>query len=85
VDVVTGSKDFFKRSHTVCGKKGGIFRAKSTRAYRVSEKSQCICAGTLLHSTEVYTSDSQAPGRGPVPGPVINYTGPREVLLEFSF
>jgi hypothetical protein len=26
---------------------------------------------------------SQPPGRGPVPGPGINYTGPREVLLEF--
>jgi len=26
---------------------------------------------------------SQTPGRGPVPGPGINYTGPREVLLEF--
>jgi hypothetical protein len=25
---------------------------------------------------------SQPPGRGPVPGPGINYTGPREVLLE---
>ena len=25
----------------------------------------------------------QPPGRGPVPGPGINYTGPREVLLEF--
>jgi hypothetical protein len=22
-------------------------------------------------------------GRGPVPGPVINYTGPLDVLLEF--
>ena len=30
-----------------------------------------------------YTSVSQPPGRGPVPGPGINYTGPREVLLEF--
>ena len=29
------------------------------------------------------TSVSQPPGRGPVPGPDINYTGPREVLLEF--
>jgi hypothetical protein len=29
------------------------------------------------------TSASQSPGRGPVPGPGINYTGPREVLLEF--
>ena len=30
----------------------------------------------------VYGSVSQPPGRGPVPGPGINYTGPREVLLE---
>jgi len=30
-----------------------------------------------------YTSVSKPPGHGPVPGPVINYTGPREVLLEF--
>ena len=30
-----------------------------------------------------YNSVSQPPGRGPVPGPGINYTGPREVLLEF--
>ena len=30
----------------------------------------------------VYSSVSQPPGRGPVPGPGINYTGPREVLLE---
>ena len=28
-------------------------------------------------------SVSQPPGRDPVPGPGINYTGPREVLLEF--
>ena len=31
----------------------------------------------------IYISVSQPPGRGPVPGPGINYTGPREVLLEF--
>jgi len=31
----------------------------------------------------VYISVSQPSGRGPVPGPGINYTGPREVLLEF--
>ena len=31
----------------------------------------------------LYFSVSQRPGRGPVPGPGINYTGPREVLLEF--
>ena len=29
------------------------------------------------------TSVSQPPCRGPVPGPGSNYTGPREVLLEF--
>ena len=28
-----------------------------------------------------YTRVSQPPGLGPVPGPGINYTGPREVLL----
>jgi len=31
----------------------------------------------------LYSSVSQPPGRGPVTGPVINYAGPREVLLEF--
>jgi hypothetical protein len=30
----------------------------------------------------LYISVSQPPGRGPVPDPGINYTGPREVLLE---
>ena len=30
-----------------------------------------------------YSSDSELSDRGPVPGPGINYTGPREVLLEF--
>jgi len=29
-----------------------------------------------------YSSVSQPPGGGPVPGPGINYTGPQEVLLE---
>ena len=31
----------------------------------------------------LYISVSQPPGRGPVPAPGINYTGPQEVLLEF--
>jgi len=31
----------------------------------------------------VYISASQPPGHGLVPRPGINYTGPREVLLEF--
>jgi hypothetical protein len=30
----------------------------------------------------VYISDSQPPGRGPVPDHGINYIGPREILLE---
>jgi len=42
----------------------------------------------LRHYTEwrvpaLYISVSQPPGRGPVTDPGINYTGPREVLLEF--
>jgi len=36
---------------------------------------------TFIETT--YISVSQPPGRGPVPGPGINYTGPREVLMEF--
>ena len=32
--------------------------------------------------SEPYSSVSQPPGRGPVPGPGINYTGSREMLLE---
>jgi len=31
----------------------------------------------------VETSVSQPPGRGPVPATGVNYSGPREVLLEF--
>jgi hypothetical protein len=31
----------------------------------------------------IYNSVSQTPDRGPVPGTSINYSGPREVLLEF--
>jgi len=30
-----------------------------------------------------YTSVSQPPGRGPIPGPGFNYIGPRDILLEF--
>jgi len=37
----------------------------------------------ILTASILYNSDSQPPGRGPVPGPGINYTGPREVHLEF--
>jgi hypothetical protein len=31
----------------------------------------------------LYNNASQPPVRGPVVGPGINYTGPREALLEF--
>jgi len=34
------------------------------------------------YSEIIYTSVSQPPGRGPLQGPGINYTGPREILLE---
>ena len=33
-------------------------------------------------TVSLYISVSQPPGRGPVPGPGIHYTGPREILLE---
>jgi len=46
-----------------------------------------VADNTVSHprrpSSVVYCSVSQPPGRGPVPGPGINYTGPREILLEF--
>ena len=44
------------------------------------------CLNQLRHRVPlnvIQTSVSQPPGRGPVPGPDISYTGPREVLLEF--
>jgi hypothetical protein len=37
----------------------------------------------LFTPTLIQRSVSQPPGRDPVPGPGINYTGPRGVLLEF--
>ena len=38
----------------------------------------------ILSSAELlYSSVSQPSGRGPVPGPGINYTGPRDFLLQF--
>ena len=49
-------------------------------------KNKTSCAGCKKDSGKgmcVYTSVSQPPGRGPVPCPGINYTGPREILLEF--
>jgi len=49
-------------------------------------KSETPCTwrkpSTTITSSIVYPRVSQPPGRGPVPGPGINYTGPREILLE---
>jgi len=45
--------------------------------------SSCYCCCYPVATAIGYTSVSQPPGRGPLPGPGINYTGPREVLLEF--
>jgi len=39
-------------------------------------------SGTFSDCAALYGSVSQPPDPGPVPGPGINYTGPREVLLE---
>jgi hypothetical protein len=38
---------------------------------------------TLNTETVFYANASQPPGRGPVVGPGINYTGPQEALLQF--
>jgi hypothetical protein len=38
---------------------------------------------SLVVAPTDYANASQQPGRGPVVGPGINYTGPREALLEF--
>ena len=44
-----------------------------------------INIGLFIPNTDqlLYSSVSQPPGCGPVPGPGINCTGPRGVLLEF--
>ena len=39
---------------------------------------------TVTHLQTVYNSVSQPPGRGPVPGLGINYTGPREAWGNYS-
>jgi len=42
-----------------------------------------LCASQNKQRLFPNTGVSQPPGRGPVLGPGINYTRPREVLLEF--
>jgi len=46
----------------------------------MSQPTTCFGLFYLDHLQVGYLSPM---GRGPVPGPGINYTGPREVLLEF--
>ena len=43
----------------------------------------CHVVGRTFIVSVIEGSVSQPPGRGPVPGPGVNYTGPRELLLEF--
>ena len=42
------------------------------------------CRKAILENNTVYASVSQPPGRGPVPGPGINYTGPREAWGNYN-
>jgi len=57
------------------------------QAVAICKQFNCNRAKTKIsiysYSLTVYNSVCQTPGRGPVPGPGINYTGKREVLLEF--
>ena len=47
-------------------------------------KGHTLCGSDNKQPLLLYTSVSQPPGRGPVPGPGINNTGPREfVILVF--
>ena len=49
------------------------------------QPTRCNVSQFIYFCNTLYSSVSQPPGRGPVPGPGINYTWPREVLLEFVF
>jgi len=55
-----------------------------TYLHQVEEirKDATVCR-YLFTAKLLYISVSQPWARGPVPGPGISYTGPREVLLEF--
>ena len=44
---------------------------------------RCMTLSVIITFALVYNGVSQPSGRGPVPGPGINYIRPREVLLEF--
>jgi len=77
------------------GQEQGHLQAE--QACKVYTGTQCImrtCHDTHTHThthtsmvTNIsiqYTSVSHQPGRGPVPGPGINYTGQRQILLELK-
>jgi len=59
-------------------RRGGTLKSRMHTAVQFNCKSD-----EALPWVSVPYSVSQPPGRGPVPGPGINYTGLREVLLEF--
>jgi hypothetical protein len=57
---------------------------ESALPYRTFILEYCVRASSYSNPAVGYTSVSQPPGRGPVPGPGIKYTGPREfVILVF--
>ena len=58
-----------------------IYRAAVSQKFRKTDlNSQRAFKKPLVIAH--YINVSQQPGRGPVPGPDINYTGQQEVLLE---
>jgi len=50
----------------------------------VIQNSNCELLKVYVGLRVDYVSVSQPPGRGPVPGPGINYTGPREAWGSYS-
>ena len=54
-----------------------------THRHQTIAAALCRAGCLRSHTDDPYSSVSQPPGRGPVRGPGINHTGPREVLLEF--
>jgi hypothetical protein len=70
-----------------CQASGGTNRNKHARARHCSLIQlgrRCTVRGIcIIICQQVYTSVSQLPGHGPVPGPGINYTGPQ--VCHFSF
>ena len=79
-----GLKVHFYRIFSDLQKKKSLSSPKVFRILQFVPLIRGVC-GRKRWSTGgmIQNSVSQPPGRGPVPGPGIKYTGPREVLLEF--